>query len=117
KFVLFVHDTFEPVTFLAAGFNAGLDQAENQDPTFGQGGAGYGKRFGANFADQASFKFFRTLCIPRYFRRTRGTTAWLTAAAGGAYSTRWSTCSWPTTTMASACSIFPNCWERQALSC
>jgi len=79
KFVLFVHDTFEPVTFLAAGFNAGLDQAENQDPTFGQGGAGYGKRFGASFADQASFKFFKDFVYPsifsedpRYYRLAHG---------------------------------------------
>ena len=79
KFVLFVHDTFEPVTFLAAGFNAGLDQAENQDPTFGQGGAGYGKRFGANFADQVSFKFFKDFMYPsifsedpRYYRLAHG---------------------------------------------
>ncbi len=79
KFVLFVQDTFEPVTFLASGFNAGLDQAENQDPTFGQGGAGYGKRFGANFADQASFKFFKDFVYPsifsedpRYYRLAHG---------------------------------------------
>src|SRR5207302_9933895 len=29
KFALFVQDAFDPVTFLATGFNAGLDQAEN----------------------------------------------------------------------------------------
>jgi hypothetical protein len=50
KFLLFVQDTFDPVTFLNVGFNAGLDQAQNTDPAFGQGAAGYGKRFGANFA-------------------------------------------------------------------
>jgi len=79
KFVLFVQDTFDPVTFLASGFNAGLDQAENQDPTFGQGAAGYGKRFGANFADQASSKFFKDFAYPsifsedpRYYRLAHG---------------------------------------------
>jgi hypothetical protein len=39
KFVLFVQDTFDPVSFLAASFNAGIDQAGNQDSTFGQGAA------------------------------------------------------------------------------
>jgi hypothetical protein len=67
KFLLFVRDTFEPVTFAAAGFDAGIGQAVNQDPSFGQGAAGYGKRFGANFADQASFKFFKDFAYPAIF--------------------------------------------------
>jgi hypothetical protein len=58
KFVLFVMDSVDPVSFLDAGFNAGLAHAQDQDPTFGQGAAGYGKRFGASFVDQASSKFF-----------------------------------------------------------
>ena len=79
KFVLFVQDTLDPLTFLASGFNAGIGQAANQDPTFGQGAAGYGKRFGANFADQASFKFFKDFAYPsifsedpRYYRLAHG---------------------------------------------
>jgi hypothetical protein len=67
KFYLFVHDTFDPVTFLTAGFNAGIGQATNQDPTFGQGAAGYGKRFGTDFADQASFDFFKDFAYPSIF--------------------------------------------------
>src|SRR6267142_5696394 len=35
KFVLFVQDSFDPVTFLASGFNAGLDQAADSDPSYG----------------------------------------------------------------------------------
>jgi len=69
----------DPVTFIAAGFNAGLSQAENEDPTFGQGTAGYGKRFGASFADQASFRFFKDFAYPwvfhedpRYYRLIHG---------------------------------------------
>jgi hypothetical protein len=50
KFTLFVRDTFDPISFLEAAFNAGLDQASNRDPTFGQGAEGYGRRFGADFA-------------------------------------------------------------------
>jgi hypothetical protein len=67
KFLLFVRDSFDPVTFIASAFNAGLDQAENRDPSFGQGGAGYSKRFAASFADQASFKFFRDFAYPSIF--------------------------------------------------
>jgi len=67
KFSLFVQDTFDPVTFLGVGFDAGIDQATNRDPSFGQGGAGFGKRFGASFADQASFKFFKDFAYPSIF--------------------------------------------------
>ena len=79
KFILFVQDTFDPVTFLNAGFNAGLDQAQNTDPSFGQGAAGYGKRFGAEFAGQASSGFFKDFAYPaifsedpRYYRVAHG---------------------------------------------
>jgi len=67
KVLLFVRDSFDPVTFIASAFNAGLDQAENRDPSFGQGGTGYSKRFGASFADQASIKFFKDFAYPSIF--------------------------------------------------
>jgi hypothetical protein len=80
KFVLFVQDSFDPVTFLSSGFGAGQDQASDRDPTFGQGVAGYGKRFAANFAGQASSKFFKDFAYPaifsedpRYYRLAHGT--------------------------------------------
>jgi hypothetical protein len=80
KFFLFVRDTYDPVTVMAAGLNAGFDQAENNDPSFGQGGSGYGKRFAANFADEASSKFFKEFAYPaifsedpRYYRLDHGT--------------------------------------------
>jgi len=81
KFVLFVQNTLEPVTFLGAAFNAGWSQADNDDPQFGQGAAGYGKRFGAALADSTSSEFFGTFLYPfifrqdpRYYRRRDGTT-------------------------------------------
>ncbi|MGH9681469.1 MAG: hypothetical protein ACRD4Y_16095, partial [Candidatus Acidiferrales bacterium] len=81
KFVLFVRDSVDPVSFIAAGFSAGISQAENEDPSFGQGAAGYGKRFGAAFADQASFRFFNDFAYPtlfhedpRYYRLGEGST-------------------------------------------
>ncbi len=67
KFVLFVRDTFDPVSFLEAGFNAGLDQASNRDPTFGQGVEGYAKRFGADFAGQTTWRFFTDFAYPAIF--------------------------------------------------
>ena len=80
KFILFVQDTFDPVSFLSAGFNASLDQAANQDPTFGQGATGYGKRFGADFAGQTAGRFFTDFAYPtlfsedpRYYRLGHGT--------------------------------------------
>jgi hypothetical protein len=79
KFVLFVQDSFDPVTFLATGFGAGLDQAENTDPSYGQGAEGYGGRFGVEFAGQASSRFFHDFAYPwifsedpRYYRLAHG---------------------------------------------
>lgn len=68
KFLLFLGDSLDPVTFMTAGFNAGIDQAENDDPQFGQGWGGYGKRFSADYADQASGYFFGQFLYPAIFR-------------------------------------------------
>jgi len=67
KFFLFVRDSFDPVIFLIAGFNAGISQADNNDQAFGQGAAGYGKRFGASFTDQATSMFFKDFAYPTIF--------------------------------------------------
>jgi hypothetical protein len=79
KFELFVQDSLDPVTFLSTGFSAGLDQAENSDPRYGQGAEGYGRRFGAEFAGQASSVFFKDFAYPwifsedpRYYRLAHG---------------------------------------------
>jgi hypothetical protein len=79
KFFLFVQDMIDPVTFLGVGFDAGIEQAQNSDPTFGQGAAGYGKRFAADFGDQASSTFFKDFAFPslfsedpRYYRLAHG---------------------------------------------
>ena len=67
KFALFVQDSLDPVTFLGTAFDAGLDQAENTDPSYGQGAEGYGRRFGAEFAGQASSRFFKDFVYPSIF--------------------------------------------------
>lgn len=82
KFRLFVRNTLDPASFLSVGFDAGLNQAQNNDPSYGQGAAGYGKRFGANYADLASHSFFGDFLYPtifredpRYYRLARGRSA------------------------------------------
>jgi hypothetical protein len=79
KFMLFVQDSYDPLTFLSAGFDAGIGQAENSDPSFGQGAEGYGKRFGANYAGLAASEFFKDFAYPsifsedpRYYRLAHG---------------------------------------------
>ena len=67
KFILFVEDSVDPASFLSAGFNAGIGQGEDDDPSYGQGAAGYGKRFGANLAGQASSEFFSDFAYPAIF--------------------------------------------------
>jgi hypothetical protein len=79
KAKLFVDDFTNPVTFVSAAFNAGIDQAQNGDPRFGQEFGGYSKRFAAMVADQANGAFFKDLVYPtvfsqdpRYYRLGRG---------------------------------------------
>ena len=79
KFVLFFRNTFDPGSFFSVAFHTGLDQAQNNDPSFHQGAAGYGRRFGANYADQASGSFFGDFVYPtifaedpRYYRLAQG---------------------------------------------
>jgi hypothetical protein len=93
KFILFAQDAVDPLSFLSAGFNAGLDQAGNKYPSFGQGSAGYGKRFGANFLNQTSHSFFTEFAYPaifkedpRYYRLAHGSVkSRLLHAAGHAF--------------------------------
>jgi hypothetical protein len=68
KFFLFLQDTIDPGTILGAAFNAGIGQAENSDPSYGQGAVGYGKRFGANLADQAEGEFIKDFAYPLLFK-------------------------------------------------
>src|SRR5260370_13625874 len=79
KFVLFVQDSVDPVTFLSTAFSAAIDHSADTDPSYGQGSEGYGRRFGAEFANQASsrvFKDFSYLLIfsedPRYYSLAHG---------------------------------------------
>jgi hypothetical protein len=51
KFWLATEDVFDPFSFLITGIYAGISQATNQYPEFGQGAKGYAKRYGGTFAD------------------------------------------------------------------
>jgi len=80
KFRLFVQDSLDPTTFLGPAFDAGLDQAQNSDPSYGRGTEGYAKRFGADYAGDASSRFFKDFAYPwifsedpRYYRLAHGT--------------------------------------------
>jgi hypothetical protein len=80
KFKLFLHSSVDPLTLLSVGFFSGLSQATNGDPHFGQGGAGFAKRLGAEYTDQATWRFFNNFLYPsifkedpRYYRQARGT--------------------------------------------
>jgi hypothetical protein len=79
KFHLFAKTSFDPVTAVIAAAQAGLSQSDNQFKDYGQGAAGYGKRFGAAFGDQVTAGFFSNFLYPtvfkqdpRYFRRGHG---------------------------------------------
>lgn len=51
KFHLALRTSVDPVTFLGAGAIAGIQQWQNDFKGYGQGAAGYFKRFGASYAD------------------------------------------------------------------
>jgi|SRR5579863_2278621 len=79
KFHLFAKSAFDPVTLGIVGVQAGLSQAENEFPAYGQGAVGYGKRFGASLADEVSSGFWSNFTYPvllkedpRYFRLGEG---------------------------------------------
>jgi hypothetical protein len=79
KFVIGFRDSFDYPTVLLAGVVAGIGQLADWNPSFGQGGAGYARRFGTAYADQAignmmSESIFPSMLRedPRYFIRGRG---------------------------------------------
>ncbi len=79
KFKLFAVNTVNPFNFLATAAWAGIEQAQNTYPSWGQGAEGYGKRYGALFASSASSNFFSNFMYPvmfrqdpRYFRKLHG---------------------------------------------
>jgi hypothetical protein len=79
KFKLGAEDAFDPYSFPLAAIVAGIAQANNDDPSWGQGLKGYGKRYAAGYADTVSGSFMTTGVFPsllredpRYFRKGTG---------------------------------------------
>lgn len=80
KFELASRMVIDPFTFGLTGVVAGAEQAENQFSGYGQGAQGYGKRFGAAYADIVSSTFIGSAILPsilkqdpRYFYKGTGT--------------------------------------------
>jgi hypothetical protein len=80
KFRVWWRTSIDPATIVIAGIEAGVGQADNSFSGYGQGAQGYGKRFGASLADEASAGFFSNFFYstifkedPRYFRIGEGT--------------------------------------------
>ncbi|HEV2273061.1 MAG TPA: carboxypeptidase-like regulatory domain-containing protein [Acidobacteriaceae bacterium] len=81
KFELAWRTSADPISFLAAGAIAGVEQAANALPGYGQGAPGYGKRFGASYGDIFIGTMIGNAILPsllrqdpRYFYKGTGST-------------------------------------------
>ena len=68
KYKLVGRSAFDPVQFVWYAALAGISQAENSEPGFGQGAEGYGKRYGAYFADGTIENFMVGAVFPSMLR-------------------------------------------------
>jgi hypothetical protein len=69
KFLMAARGTFDPVAMVGVGVGAGIEQAMNTYPAYGQGAEGYAKRFGAKFADGRSSDFLTHAIYPSIFHQ------------------------------------------------
>ena len=84
------------MVFIGVGLAAGIEQANNTYPGYGQGAAGYGKRYEAKFMDGRSSDFLTHAVFsslfhqgPRYYYQGYGTfKSRLVHALGSAFVTR-----------------------------
>jgi len=79
KFKVVTKGSFDYVQIPWYGFLAGISQAEDSEEGYGQGAAGYGKRFGAYFADGTIENYLTGAVLPsllredpRYFQSGKG---------------------------------------------
>lgn len=79
KYKLFFKSATDPWPFLLSGAVAGIGQAQDSTPEWGQGAQGYAKRFGAGYADYFIGNFFGNAVLPsvlhedpRYFQKGTG---------------------------------------------
>ena len=80
KFQLSIRSIIEPVSFLTVAGHAGVQQYRNVFPEYGSGIEGYGKRYGAAFANHVSATLLGRAVYPsifhqdpRYFYKGKGT--------------------------------------------
>jgi hypothetical protein len=81
KYRLAWKSSTDPVNIVGTAFFAGLQQAGDEYPEFGQGAEGYGKRFGTAYADVIASTFLSGAVFPsllkqdpRYFYKGSGST-------------------------------------------
>jgi hypothetical protein len=81
KFKLAMRTVVDPFTLVFVGGAAGVEQAQNHFAEYGQGAQGYGKRFGADYADTVAGTFIGGAILPsllkqdpRYFYKGTGST-------------------------------------------
>ena len=79
KFELAWKTTVDPVSFGVTGAIAGIQQAQNDFSGYGQGAQGYGKRFGASYANFLASTYIGGAILPsllkqdpRYFYKGAG---------------------------------------------
>jgi hypothetical protein len=61
--------TVDPITFGLVGVTAGIEQAQNSFSAYGQGAEGYGKRYGAAYADTVTGTFIGGAILPSLFKQ------------------------------------------------
>ena len=64
KFAVVTRSSFDYIQIPWYGFLAGVSQAEDSEPGYGQGAAGYGKRFGAAAADGTIENYWTSAILP-----------------------------------------------------
>ena len=69
KYQLAWRTSIDPVTWLMTGVVAGGEQASNTFAGYGQGAQGYGKRFGANYADGFTDNMIGGAILPSLFKQ------------------------------------------------
>jgi hypothetical protein len=79
KFELFLDKSISPPQILSSAAGAGISEARGTLAGYGQGGEGFGKRFGSSMASGSSSHFFGTFLLPavlhedpRYFVKLHG---------------------------------------------
>lgn len=94
KYQLFFKSASDPWPFVLSAFGAGIDQAENSFPEYGQGVQGYAKRFGAAYTDYFTGNLLGNAVLaslmkedPRYFQK--GTGSYTSRFLWAATSTVW----------------------------